>query len=103
MVKDASRTAVAAPMSFAGSASRTLNLLWHDRPVGVKAAIAWWAVPTILFVWWSAIVVWYGIFGLLLAPYRLVRRGSRKRKRESRMHQETLRAIRESGSGPSDT
>jgi len=35
--------------------------------------------------------------GLLLAPYRLERRGSRKRKRESRMHQETLRAIRESG------
>jgi Flp pilus assembly protein TadB len=84
-------------MSFAGSASRLLNLLWHDRPVWVKAALAWWIVPTVLVIWWSAIVAWYAAFGLLLVPYRLVRRGSRKRKRESRMHQETLRAIRESG------
>jgi uncharacterized membrane-anchored protein len=92
---DASRTVVAAPMSFAGSTGRTMNLLWHGRPPVVKV-IAFFSVPVILFVWWSVIVVWYGLFGLLMAPYRLLRRGSRKRKREGRMHDETLRAIRES-------
>lgn len=97
----ASRTVVAAPMSFAGSAGRTLNLLWHEKTPVIKFGIGLWLVPLILFAWWSAIVLWYAIFGLLLAPYRLLRRGSRKRKREARMHEETLRAIRESGSGPS--
>jgi len=58
------------------------------------------AVPSIVFFWWGAIVVWYAAFGLILAPYRLVRRGSRKRKREGRMHQETLQAIRESQQRP---
>jgi hypothetical protein len=58
---EASRTVVAAPMSFAGSLGLRTNLL---------------------------------------APYRLVRRGSRKRKREARMHQETLQAIRESQQRP---
>jgi uncharacterized membrane-anchored protein len=96
---DASRTVVAAPMSFAGSTGRTTNLLWHGRPTAVKV-LAVVAVPVILFVWWSAIVVWYLIFGLLLAPYRLLRRGSRKRKREARMHKETLKAIRESQQRP---
>jgi uncharacterized membrane-anchored protein len=92
---DASRTVVAAPMSFAGSAGRTMNLLWHGRHPAVKV-VAVFAVPAILMCWWLAIIGWYTIFGLFLAPYRLLRRGSRKRKRESRMHQETLRAIRES-------
>jgi uncharacterized membrane-anchored protein len=92
---EASRTVVAAPMSFAGSLGRTTNLLWHGRPTAVKV-IAVLAVPSIVFFWWLAIVAWYAMFGLILAPYRLVRRGSRKRKREARMHDETLRAIRES-------
>jgi len=96
---DASRTVVAAPMSFAGATGRITNLLWHGRPTAVKV-IAIVAVPGILMLWWSSIVVWYVIFGLLLAPYRLLRRGSRKRKREARMHQETLRAIRESQQRP---
>jgi membrane protein implicated in regulation of membrane protease activity len=96
---DASRTVVAAPMSFAGAAGRTTNLLWHGRPTAVKV-VAVVAVPSILFAWWLAIVAWYALFGLLLAPYRLLRRGSRKRKREARMHEETLRAIRASQQRP---
>jgi uncharacterized membrane-anchored protein len=96
---EASRTVVAAPMSFAGALGRTTNLLWHGRPPAVKV-FAVLAVPSIVFFWWGAIVVWYAAFGLILAPYRLVRRGSRKRKREGRMHQETLQAIRESQQRP---
>ena len=87
------RTVIAAPMSFVGAKARTLNLLWHDRPVGLRAAVSWWAIPTLLLVWWSTIAVWYVVFGLFLSPYRLLRRGSRKRKRQDRMHAETLAAI----------
>lgn len=86
-------------MSFAGSAGRTMNLLWHDKQPAVKFGIGLWAVPLVLAAWWFAIVGWYIMFGLLLVPYRLLRRGSRKRKREARMHEQTLKAIRESGSG----
>jgi uncharacterized membrane-anchored protein len=96
---DASRTVVAAPMSFAGAVGRMTNLLWHGRPVYVKV-LGIVLIPLTLTLWFGAIIVWYAAFGLLMAPYRLVRRGSRKRKREGRMHQETLRAIRESQRPP---
>ena len=86
-------------MSFAGSVGRTLNLLWHDKPPLVKYAIGLWAIPMIILVWWVAIVIWYVFFGLLLVPYRTIRRVSRKRKRQDRQHEETLQAIREAGSG----
>jgi hypothetical protein len=84
-------------MSFAGLTGRTADLVWHSRftVVNVLAIVAIVAVPSILAPRWSAIVVWYGAFGLLLALYRLLRRGSRKRERQGRMHQKTLRAMRE--------
>lgn len=65
------------------------------RPPAVKV-LALVLVLSLLSIWWSVIVLWYLAFGLFLAPYRLVRRGSRKRKRETRMHRETLEAIRQS-------
>jgi hypothetical protein len=99
MRMDGSRTVVAAPMSFAGAVGITTNLLWHDRPIVVKV-FGVFGVPAIVGLWWILIVVWYAVFGLFLVPYRLVRRGSRKRKREARMHQETLRAIKESQQPP---
>lgn len=100
MVKDGSRVAVAAPMSFAGSTARTMNLLWHDRPVALKIAVSSWLIPVLLICWWALIVVWYVLFGILLVPYRLLRRGSRKRKREARMHGEMLDAIKQSQQPP---
>jgi hypothetical protein len=95
---DASRIVIAAPMSYAGSLGRTLNWFWHGRPPIFRFGVGIWAIPILTVVWWLAISVWYFFFGLLLFPYRLLRRGSRKRKREARMHQETLQAIRDSKS-----
>jgi hypothetical protein len=37
-------------------------------------------------VWWALAVCWYCvflIFGIVLIPYRLLRRGARKRKQEA--------------------
>ena len=41
----------------------------------------------------STIVGWYLLFGLFLVPYRLLRRGARKRKSEALRHREMLGAI----------
>ncbi len=85
------RVVVAAPMSFAGSAGR----LWKMTVIGPPAAkVA--TIPTaimLVLMAWMVVVCWYVCFGLLLVPYRLVRRGGRKRKRDNLRHQETLRAI----------
>ena len=88
------RDVVSAPMSFAGSLARTQNWLWHDQELWFKIAVGWWAVGTLVMMWWMLIVMWYMIFGLLLAPYRLIRRGSRKQKIQTRQHKEILEALK---------
>ena len=92
------REILSAPMSFAGSLARTQNWLWHDKETWFKISIGWWAVGTVVGAWWSAIAMWYVIFGLWLVPYRLIRRGSRKKKRQDRQHQEILDALKNKNS-----
>jgi hypothetical protein len=43
---------------------------------------------------WFAVLCWYIFFGLLLVPYRLIRRSSRKNKRDQLRHRELLDAQR---------
>jgi hypothetical protein len=79
-------------MSFAGSAARLWKLTqlapdgWAH--VGVVAAAV-----VLIGAAWLLVAAWYLLWGLLLVPYRLIRRGSRKRKREALMHREQLAAI----------
>ena len=87
------RIVVSAPMSLNGAYLRTINFFWADKPLWFKASLGWVLVPGILVIWWTVIAIWYWVFGLLLAPYRLVRRGGRKRKAEERRHQEILQAM----------
>jgi hypothetical protein len=88
------RDVVAAPMSFAGSLARAQNWLWHEQELWFKIAVGWWAVGTLVMMWWLLIVLWYMIFGLLLVPYRLIRRGSRKQKIQTKQHRELLEALK---------
>jgi hypothetical protein len=44
-------------------------------------------------LWWTAVLLWYVALGLWLVPYRLLRRGARKRKAEALRHREMLSAI----------
>jgi hypothetical protein len=92
-------------MSFAGSLGRTLNSLWNGKPAVYRATVGWLLVGFIVMYWWILIFCWYMIFGILLVPYRLVRRSARKQKIESmkrnqqneteeRRHQEILEAMR---------
>lgn len=83
---------VAAPMSFTGSAQRLWKLTRGatDQPARFLVQTA---VVCLLAVVWMLILCWYILFGIFLVPYRLIRRGSRKRKRQDLQHQEMLAAI----------
>lgn len=89
------RVVVSSPMSFSGSKQRTMNLLWHDKSPAVKWTVGLLGVPLILLMWWPAIGLWYIVFGLFMLPWRLLRRGSRKRKRDEARHRELLDAARQ--------
>jgi hypothetical protein len=86
------RVVIAAPMSLAGSAARIWKLTGlSDQPAG-RIALGVVAVLLIACAW-TIVLAWYVLFGLLLVPYRLIRRGQRQRKREALMHHEQLAAI----------
>ena len=85
------RVIINAPMSFAGATQRAWRI--GQKRGGARIALIPLVVIPILIVWWLAIVVWYLVFGIFLIPYRLLRRGSRKRKSESLRHRETLAAM----------
>ena len=97
MSRSPSRVVIAAPMSFTGSAGRVINLFWRGKSILIKLGIGSWAIPVILGIWWLLVISWYAIFGIFLIPFRLLRRGARKRKRGTLRHGEILAAILETG------
>jgi hypothetical protein len=85
---------VAAPASFVGSTVR-LNRAFspsHARAWYGKAAYGT-ALVLLLILAWTGVLAWYLIFGLLLVPYRILRRGARKRQREALRHAEMMAAL----------
>ncbi len=89
---ESEKIVVAAPLSFAGSAARIWKLSRMRSDPGPQAALTILAV-LLIAVAWSFVLVWYATWGILLVPYRLIRRGSRNRKRDALQHRETLAAI----------
>ena len=95
------RVVIQAPMSFHGSWIRSWRLVDYrgktstmPAGAGVVAALGLIAVGLgLVAVWWLAVAAWYCVFGLLLVPYRLIRRGSRKRKMENLRHRELLNTM----------
>lgn len=84
---------IAAPFSYAGSGAR----IW--RPLRRRAnatsngwaQVGWGALAvTLVALAWTGVTAWYLTFGLLLVPYRLIRRGQRRRKLEDVRHRELL-------------
>jgi hypothetical protein len=79
---------IESPLSFTGSAKR----LWRLS----DSALMQWLVllPVILFAW-SFILCWYAVFGVLVIPWRLIRRGQRKQRQEALRHAELLAIARQ--------
>jgi hypothetical protein len=101
------RVIVQAPLSFTGSTKRILRLTEPHRALALKAVVGpWWrgtlrvlldsllvmTVGVLLFLTWLFIACWYLFWGILLIPYRLIRRSDRNRKRDALQHREMLDA-----------
>jgi hypothetical protein len=81
-----------APMSYAGSAQRIMRIRRSAHVGWAIFAITVLAVLLVL-VAWALVTFWYLTWGLWLVPYRLLRRGSRKRKAEAMRHRELMGTI----------
>jgi hypothetical protein len=84
---------IAAPLSFAGSTTRIRNRVEEvpDGPVKIWVVIP--AAVLFLLVAWAFILCWYLLWGLWLVPYRLFRRGQRKREVAELRHREFMTAV----------
>jgi hypothetical protein len=89
---ESEKVVVSAPLSYAGSAARIWKLTGLTENVPGRIALALAAIILIVGAW-CFVTAWYLVFGLLLVPYRLIRRGSRQRKREALQHREMMAAI----------
>jgi len=81
-----------APMSYAGSAQRIMRIRRRAEGGPNLAAITLLAIVLIM-VAWVFVTVWYLLWGFWLVPYRLLRRGARKRKAEALRHRELMGTI----------
>ena len=90
---------ISAPMSYSGSARRIMRL---KRRVTNESALAWatGACIVLVAVAWLFVTVWYLMWGFLLVPYRLIRRGERKRRAEALRHRELLAALQAGAPAP---
>jgi len=84
---------IEAPMSFTGSAKRAWKLTKIETAWAKPLVII--GVISLIAIWWMLIAGWYVIFGIILVPYRLIRRSGRKQKLAQARHDEMLQAIRE--------
>ena len=89
---ESEKVVIAAPLSYAGSAARIWKLTGVSANIWARVGLT---IAAILLVTcaWTFVTVWYITFGLLLVPYRLIRRGQRKNKRESLQHRELIAAV----------
>lgn len=85
-MKSSEKIVIEAPMSYAGSRKRIMGL---SDNLAIKLLLL---VPLVLIAW-CFVFVWYLIFGILVFPYRLIRRGSRKQKKADAQHREILEAL----------
>jgi hypothetical protein len=83
---------ISAPLSYTGSAQRIMRLRRRAENAGSLVALTTAALVLIVFAW-VMVTMWYLTWGLLLVPYRLLRRGARKRQVEALRHRELLGTI----------
>jgi hypothetical protein len=92
---ESEKVTVAAPLSYAGSAARIwrlTGLAGVNAHPSARVGLAVLAIHLTALAW-VFVTAWYLTWGLLLVPYRLIRRGQRKDRRQALQHREMLSAI----------
>lgn len=87
---------VESPTSFTGSARRIWKLTRLGPPPLKVLTIP--VAVVLIAVAWVFCAAWLLLWGIFLVPWRLLRRGARKRKQEQRRHEELLAATRQAAS-----
>lgn len=84
-----------APFSYTGSLQRISRLRRSvaAQQTAIRIAFLLLVIWPLVAIAWVFVTGWYLTFGLLLVPYRLLRRGARKRKAEALRHREMMGAI----------
>lgn len=83
---------ISAPLSYVGSAQRIMRI--RRRTVGEPRQVPITVLAVVLVVLaWVFVTVWYLVWGIWLIPYRLLRRGARKRNLEAMRHRELMGTI----------
>jgi hypothetical protein len=83
---------ISAPLSYSGSAQRIMRLRRRAGSGGSVIALTTAALVLVVFAW-VMVTLWYLTWGLLLVPYRLLRRSARKRQVDALRHRELLGTI----------
>lgn len=101
------RVIVQAPLSLTGSTKRILRLTEPERAFALRSVSGPWrknvrvtildglivlTIGLFMIAAWAFDLLWYMLFGILLVPYRLIRRSDRNRKRDALQHREMLDA-----------
>jgi hypothetical protein len=86
---------IASPFSYAGSTERIWKMTRRDVAQDNPWAKVGLITVAVLLVAgaWLAVTGWYMIWGLVVVPYRLIRRGQRKRKLDAARHRELLEGM----------
>lgn len=91
---------LSAPMSYLGSAQRIWRLRRNVEP-GWQLTAATTAVALLIVLVWVFVTIWYLTWGILLIPYRVLRRGQRRRRLEAMRHRELMGTIQGSAAASS--
>lgn len=102
---ESEKVIIESPMSFVGSSKRAVLIL-EDMPAWpsggdffdkFKVVVFWFVIlvlwTLLVLMWWTAICAWYLVFGILVIPYRLIRRSQRQNKKRELQHRELLEQI----------
>ena len=85
---DSEKVVIQSPTSFTGSARRIWKITDQANPVAKWLMVA--VAVVLVFAAWVFVAAYTVVFGVLLVPWRLLRRGSRKRRRDEMRHREIL-------------
>lgn len=98
---ESERVILSAPFSYTGATLRLWRWAVEDRGLEASEArtrLLWQLAGATLVVGaWVGVTMWYFTFGLLVVPFRLLRRHERRHQAAELRHRETLEAIQNGG------